>query len=175
MRSLFLSPHCDDETLFGAFTILKHQPRVVICFGSVGDYGATKTRFRESQDACTELGADVEMLTLGLNLYDELRRLDREHAPEIVWAPSPVCSHPDHRDLHYAALNIFGERLRMYDTYRHDGDAPVKNRILPAVPVEDPLWVRFKLKALACYVSQLSHPRANIFFRWSLDEFAEQP
>lgn len=59
---LFISPHNDDETLFGAFTILREKPMVVIVFDSYVQpsrglpYCSWQDRRRESVKALAELG-----------------------------------------------------------------------------------------------------------------------
>lgn len=57
--NLFLSPHCDDESLFGAYTIMREHPQVVVVFD-----GQDKTRRAETIAAMTILGASVRFLGL---------------------------------------------------------------------------------------------------------------
>jgi LmbE family N-acetylglucosaminyl deacetylase len=175
MRSLFLSPHADDDVLFGSFTILKHRPTVVTCFGSSGDYGTTTMREMESRMAWHVLGAQHDSFPLDLGLDAGLHLLDTIYKPDIVWAPAIGGSHSDHRDLSMAAHRIFKERTRHYCTYFLGEHGPEKERSLEPAPVDDPMWVQLKLRALACYESQIRHPRANQFFMWDLHEFSEQP
>lgn len=59
-RSLFLAPHNDDETLFGAFTIQAWHPDVMVCFLSAKQTRAgvePTERVRESLWAMKLLGA----------------------------------------------------------------------------------------------------------------------
>lgn len=176
MRSLFLSPHCDDESLFGAFTILKYRPHVVICFPSWGDYGSTEERFRESQAACGEFGLSVSQLNINLGLDEALRAQDVLSRYDIVWAPSTNASHPDHRDLAEAAARVFGPLVRRYETYQLDEHGtPFKVRTQDLAPIDDRRWIQLKLAALARYGSQIAHPRASQFFTMDLHEYAEQP
>ena len=62
VSTLFLSPHNDDETLFGAFTIMKEKPIVCVVFDSYvqvarGNAGATASRRRnETLRALGEFG-----------------------------------------------------------------------------------------------------------------------
>lgn len=178
MRSLFLSPHCDDEVLFGAFTLLKHKPRVIICFPSSGDYGDTWARMVESTNACEILGVAVENRWFEMPLLKSLHALDAEHQPDIVWAPSKFCTHPDHLALNEAAVKAFGVRLRTYETYyaSPNGESIWKFKArLPRAPIDVPEWVGLKLRALAEFRSQIAHPRAYRFFLEDLHECAEQP
>lgn len=177
MRSIFFSPHADDECLFGAFTLLKYQPTVVICFPSSGDYGSTGERFRESQSACFVLGVSDVRQWPGDALQGRMLEIDEELQPEIVWAPTAYASHPDHRAVSKAADIVFGSRLRRYDTYAvsSDGQSIYKDMRLPAVLIENSRWIADKHFALTRYQTQITHPRAAQFFTWGLTEFAEQP
>ena len=58
---LFLSPHPDDETLFGAFTLMREKPLVVIITDSYiqqnrGENITPQQRFQESVNAMKILG-----------------------------------------------------------------------------------------------------------------------
>lgn len=176
MRSLFLSPHCDDEALFGSFTILKHQPHVLVCFPSTGDYGATEQRMEETHKACDWLGTTASLLNLQIGLDDALTMADNIRCPDIVWAPNVGASHPDHRELAFAAHRVFKGRVLHYDTYVLEADGtPRKVRVLPPAPIDYPQWTINKLFALGCHWSQLRHPRAYQFFLDDMREYAEQP
>jgi hypothetical protein len=65
-----------------------------------------------------------------------------------------------------AAQAIFGDRVTTYHTYRN-GE---KVRSAHVVPFE-PEWVGQKLRALARYETQSSHPRAYNFFMQDLFEY----
>ena len=176
MRSIFLSPHCDDECIFGSLTILKHKPKVYICFGRDDGYGAIAQRLKESARACSYLGVESAFLNQDVGLQSVLRGVDLEEEPDIVWAPDPFCGHPEHSVLAETAGIVFGGRVRRYDTYGLTLRGPFKvENNLPAAPIDNPDWIRQKHIALSEYHSQLLHPRASQFFRWSLDEYAEQP
>lgn len=164
--NLFFTPHADDECLFGAFTLIREQPRVIVCCPSSGDYGSTELRFRETQDAIGRLGVGSAIQWNGEALVGKMRSLDHAERPVRVWAPDPDTSHPQHQAVHVAAADVFGDRLSTYHTYR-DG---LKVRAGQRVPFE-PAWIGQKLAALACYQSQWSHPRAHVFFTWDLEEY----
>lgn len=167
-RVLF-TPHSDDETLFAAFTILRYRPHIVICCQSSGDYGDTMVRAHETQDAMTVLGGGkVIQWSFAENMVDEMRQLDAHTKPSLVFAPNERASHPDHVAVALAAREVFGGRLRTYHTY----DAGGKVRDGREVEFE-PAWVQAKLRALARYTSQVTHPRACKFFVDDLREYAE--
>src|SRR5690348_4430996 len=66
MAGVFLSPHNDDEALFGAFTLLRYRPLVVICMY------AGEERADESRRACEILGCDVEQWSFDEGDWDEV-------------------------------------------------------------------------------------------------------
>lgn len=168
LAGTFFAPHSDDETLFGAFTILKHRPRVVVCFPSVPDYGSTVVREAETREAMTILGARAVEQWDGGDLVEQMRAFDARVHPVRVWAPHEKTSHPDHLAVSKAAREVFGDRVIQYHTYV-DG---VKVRDGQEVPFE-PAWVPQKLRALARYTTQATHPRAHQFFVDDLREYCE--
>lgn len=168
MTGVLFSPHNDDETLFAAFTVIRYQPEVVVCFKSARDYGDAGLRECETRAAVKVLGApfgeqwDGGDLRMRMQLYDQYRPFPIPR----VWAPSPDTSHPDHLTVARAARDVFGDRVTYYHTYR-DGE-----KVRAARPVTfDPGWLELKLRALACYRSQIQHPRAHQFFAWDLLEY----
>ena len=169
--ALLLTPHADDEVLFAAFLMIRHRPRVVICFPSSGDYGDTATRAAESGAAAAILGAGpVEQLD-GADLVAKLREIDARIRPARVFAPSPRSSHPDHVAVAQAASEVFGDRLTRFHTY----DAGGKVRAGDPSAFE-PGWVERKRRALRCFNTQRKHPRAAVFFdesRYQLTEFVD--
>lgn len=163
---VFFAPHSDDETLFGAFTILKYRPRVVVCFPSAGDYGETSVREAETRDAMTVLGAGAVEQWNGGDLVAQMRAFDARVSPARVWAPDRKSSHPDHVSAAEAARSVYGGRVTTYHTYVN-GEKIRSQRVVPF----EPAWVSQKLRALARYESQLKHPRAHQFFLEDLREY----
>jgi glycosyltransferase involved in cell wall biosynthesis/LmbE family N-acetylglucosaminyl deacetylase len=177
LASVFLSPHNDDETLFGAFTLMRYRPRVVVAFASSGDYGSAETREAETRDALAVLGAGpLEQWNLpsGVDrveaVVERLAALKQAMRTEHVWAPSIQSSHVDHRVLARAAGIVFGDLVTRYHTYDSAG------KVRRGLEVEAELgWAQHKLRALARYTSQIQHPRAQQFFFEDLREFKEAP
>lgn len=167
-RAVLFSPHADDESLFAAYLIMRHRPRVIICHPSAGDYGDTDVRHAESRAACDILGARPVEQWAGGDLEAQMRTLDAKMKPSRVFAPSAQASHPDHRAVAEAAAAVFGDRVTRFHTY----DAAGKVRAGEPVPFEAG-WPERKRRALACYQTQLAHPRARAFFDWDLAEYAE--
>jgi LmbE family N-acetylglucosaminyl deacetylase len=160
---LFLSPHNDDETLFGAFTLLRERPLVVIITDSFiqeqRDARITwQRRRRETMDAMTHLGCS----TVFLGLRDDLlRQVDIETALrnfsgfEEIYAPARQGGHPHHDMVHDAAQAVFRDgRTRpvtLYSTYSkfrfyaNEGERAIVGNVAE--------WI-LKRSALACYPSQ---------------------
>lgn len=166
--AVLFSPHSDDEALFASFTILRHRPRIIICYPSVGDYGDTETRLAETREAMTILGGDPVEQWNGGDLVAQMREFDKRTRPTQVFAPSPRASHQDHVAVAKAAATVFGPRVARYHTY----DAGGKVRDGKQVEYE-PEWIQAKLRALARYESQIKHHRACTFFLDDLREYLE--
>lgn len=160
------APHADDETLFCAFTILRHRPRVVICYPSTGDYGDTAVREAETREAMGILGAPCVEQWAGGDLAAAMRDFDARVHPVRVWAPDRQSSHPDHVAVAVAAAEVFSDRLVTYHTYV-DGQKVRSGRV---VPFEGD-WIEAKHRALTRYLSQIRHPRAQSFFMMDLWEY----
>lgn len=156
---LFLSPHFDDEALFGSFTVLRHRPRVIVCFPSERDYGTTELREAETREALGVLGGTFAEAWDGTDLVAKMRAADERYRPARVWAPDAACSHPQHQAVAAAAAKVFAGRLTTYHTYR-DGERVRSEREVEAHPE----WVETKLRALLRYRSQVQHPRVGVFF-----------
>ena len=73
--------------------------------------------------------------------------------------------HPEHNRIGELAREIFGDRVRFYATYKVGGP---RTELAPHAP--EPWMIPLKLRALACYESQmLRGPRR--FFMHGLDEW----
>jgi LmbE family N-acetylglucosaminyl deacetylase len=172
MADLFLAPHNDDETLFGSYTILRHDPTVITCLRSQvqADRGGPSARIREVETgmALWWLGnpAWQQLLTLDTDpnipdkLLDDFDHLDTVHEPERVWAPAyEENGHDQHNAVSFAAHGIFGDRVQPYLTYQR-GSMRTRGR---EVPFEPP-WVWAKLRALTCYRSQIMLENTRAWF-----------
>lgn len=171
LEGVLFSPHNDDEVLWSAGIILRHRPRVVVCYGSAGDYGDSAVREAESRDACSVLGAaSFEQWAMPPGdltaLVGEMRRYDERIHPARIWAPDPQASHPDHIAVAAAAAEVFAGRLSTFHTYDANGKVRAGTRV-----EFEPEWTEQKLRALARYTSQIRHPRANQWFMNDLYEW----
>jgi LmbE family N-acetylglucosaminyl deacetylase len=151
---LFLSPHNDDAVLFGSFTLLREEPTVAVVFESRKQGPNAETRRQEDRAALEVLG----VTPLFLNLPDDqpvewdrlILALQAFSAAIEVYAPLPEeLGHPQHNAVGRAAREVFGDRVRYYMTYTREGKS--KGVLVDYLPE----WAFKKLKALACYESQI--------------------
>lgn len=184
--NLFLSPHNDDETLFGALTILRERPQVCVVFDSyvqpsrgipgcdcdirreetfaalrelTGTPGASFLGYRDDR------GCPVDHLAI--ELYERFGNAKR------VWAPAfEVGGHDQHNLVALAADKAFaGKEVIHYLTYqRGKGD---KSRGGTEVLPRSGDDIARKLRALACYTSQMQmDPRLGCW-PWFMGDLKE--
>ena len=164
---LFLAPHNDDETLFGAYTILNEKPLVVVITDSYvqferGDRITAKDRIGETKEAMGILDAKVEFLGIRDTELNEkaLRKALEAYNPEIVFAPAIEGGNLLHDLVGKIADELFGYKVIHYSTYTKDRSFPAgKTRV-----AYSDLMKRLKLKALKCYWSQINLPSVKIYF-----------
>ncbi len=174
MSALLLQPHSDDATLFASWLCLKHRPHVVTVLRSVVQEanGITHAE-REAEDASAFaiLGVTHEQwgfpddspdwIGVGEYLLGAAGRFEQVFAP----AQEDRGGNPHHDYIGSLAEEIFGDRVTFYTTYRVGGPRTVGT---PSEP--EPWMIPLKLRALACYESQmLRGPRR--FFMHALDEW----
>lgn len=162
---LFLSPHNDDETLFGAFTIMRERPVVCVVFDSYvqparGVPGCSvEMRREETFRAIQELngkglwfiGLRDDQICTKEALVIELA--ERFPLAEQVWAPAfAINGHDQHNLVAEAADVVFPGKVTHYQTYTSYGKSRNGAEVLPRSG-ED---IARKLRALACYRSQLA-------------------
>lgn len=157
MSSVFLAPHSDDETLFGAFTLLRHKPHVIIC-----TQGGPE-REAETEAACQILGVTWEQWRLPVDrIFHALEEWRYDH----IYAPTPEPEgNAEHNYIGTMVRRHFPDALTQYMTYTPAGKSA-------GTPVPYELdWIGLKLRALACYPSQYSHPSDAPHFVRGLEEF----
>ncbi len=173
---LFLSPHCDDEALFGSYTLLRHRPLVIVCFNGrlARHLASSETREAETSAAMRILGCQARFLRVpsASDGEAELERLLARFSPEHVWAPLPEADgHSHHNVVGEVALRLWPDRTSLYATYTLGGG---KTQLGERVEVEEG-WADLKEAALACYVSQIEHAGTRPHFERSLDEYVTEP
>lgn len=217
---LFLSPHNDDETLFGAFTIMREKPLVVVVFDSYiqvargAEWCDWKTRRQETARAMIALGQfshyaldrdelpDDRLIESAqeMDYREELEGVMRlplrfcglrddclwtgndtfkaicetvgpEHLSGVIAPADEPNGHAHHNLVAVAAASLAGNLeipLVKYTTYTRTGG---KTRTETPVPIENPEWIERKLRALACYKSQIRHPQCQEHFLRSQEEY----
>lgn len=175
---LFISPHNDDAVLFGTFTLLRERPNVVVVFDSYVQPG----RGYPNTDAETRRAEDIEAISNVLECPLTFLRF-RDDAPnwpsilttlasisdhvEQVWAPAvEPDGHAHHNAIGQLSKQLWNGKVQHYATYtRTNGKSKGQ-------PVEyQPEWVEKKLKALACYKSQICLPNCVEHFIRPQNEF----
>lgn len=136
LKRLFLSPHPDDETLFGAYIIQIGNPLVAIFNNEV-------ERINESREAMKILGAEMVVI-------NDITELPKDF--DIVYAPAMQGGHPFHDQVCRQAIRYFGENVFFYATYERENLTPYGR--FQVGPVTEEMKLK-KLEALNCYKSQL--------------------
>ena len=167
MPSIFLSPHNDDETLFGAYTLMREKPTVFIVTdahiqANRGEKGCDAiTRWEESKKACEILG--VPVVRVGIPDFDlkagnlkgwMINTFGGNY--EKVYAPAPQGGNPHHEIISQVAKEVFGDKVVYYATYApgqwFSPGTPDKDIEIIPTPEERAL----KERAILCYASQLA-------------------
>lgn len=166
MTAIFLSPHNDDETLFGSVAIQRNRPTVIVCFRATK--GMAGTREAETVEALEHL------LPAGFEWAQWHEFSDDRPAPQAalerrvreclegasqVFAPAvePVGGNPQHDQLGTAAREVAGElgiQLTTYTTYTNGRGRSGFDRADHAKAEMSGDEIRRKLLALAEYRSQ---------------------
>ena len=173
---LFLAPHNDDETLFGAYSCLRYHPLVIVCLRSFIEAGwpggpGYEMRERETAMATEILGCDYVQWDIPDSApdWDEARRrLYLLKGIERVWAPLPEDDgHLHHNALASIALQVFPQ-AKLYATYTYSGGKSTVGELVQP----EPGWEELKRRAMSCYVSQAEHPATHLpFDTWAIDEY----
>lgn len=184
-RKILLSPHDDDVALFCAFTALIERPQVVVVFDGYvqADRGLNITaqqRARETENACKVMGLDPPMrLWLRDNdatvttqrIADRLRDRLSSHLDDGIndverWMV-PAWEEKGHHQHNLVAQ--LGGQVR-YLTYTTEGKSTQGKLVLP--PHGEAIAI--KLRAMACYLSQMTlDPRCGCWphFLRDLNEY----
>ena len=189
MSTLFLSPHNDDETLFGAFTIMKEKPIVCVVFDSYvqvarGNAGATASRRRnETVCALGELGyVGVEFAGLrddagtahSFNeVFAYLKELKQcQSFDHVIFPAYEEFGHLQHNVVGTVARQVFaGVNHTQYLTYTRTGGRSRGG--VEVIPTSE--MIARKHRALACYESQMEVENCRDWFLGDLREYVLPP
>lgn len=181
MSSVLFAPHNDDETLFASFTCLAANPVVIICLH------ADDARVQETKCAMEELGnvwiqwpfktADPDWAAVCQQIALMAEEYEHCYAPQPAFIANGHDSGKatprgwgvlQHDRIGQFALEAFGpERFIGYHTYTRWGGKVTEGVEVPY----EPEWLLKKLRALACYRSQILLPATAPHFAESLREY----
>ena len=162
MKKIFISPHDDDQALFGSYTCIREKPLIIFVLDSYiqpnrGEIGCSnEERSKESAIACSILGCDH--VRLGLHddtaTYTEIveaLKLLKFDDLEIVYAPMLQVGNKHHDMLNVACLEVFGPKVIQYPTYTREKLYTEATIEVKPTPEEELI----KEKALSAYQSQI--------------------
>jgi SAM-dependent methyltransferase len=173
----FISPHDDDQVLFGAYTIMREKPHVLVVFDSYsqparGYAGCdAETRANESTEASRVLGirtpyrlglhddTPVTVQALAQSIYRYINQVVLHHMTpvEVIYAPEARPLGNEQHNLVAEAVNLIVNdmevRLVQYTTYTTDELwLPGSLEIRPTTEE-----VQLKKAALDCFPSQIRY------------------
>lgn len=160
---LLISPHDDDSALFMSFVLQREKPLVAVILDSHiqpnrGEVGCSaEDRAAETAAAHAVLG--VETMRCGVrddtaspgSIREALEQVQAKFNPDVVYAPAIQCGNQHHDWTGRAALQVFGNIVRLYTTYTRTELYTTGNIEIVPTPEE----LELKNRALECYVSQL--------------------
>jgi len=171
-RVLSLAPHPDDETIGCGGSLALHiqaGDSVKVIFLTNGAKGDSKgkvdkdeyvaLRRMEAVEACKCLGiTDIEFwgyedraLAGSKGKLSRIRDLLNDFKPELVYVPSPLEFHPDHRAAALLLQDAIVSCKSDFDVACYEANQPLRvNVLVDITPVLD-----MKRKAIECYQSQL--------------------
>lgn len=179
MSAVLFAPHNDDEVLFAGFLAMQHDAHIVVVLRSQVQWDrgfdiTAQQREKETEAAVREMGLTFAQWPYGDAAPDwgavtvAMRTLDERLNPELVFAPAwESDGHDQHNKVADLADAVFGTRVAFYTTYvrgrgRTETDTPV---------VGTPDQIGRKLRALACYRSQIAEPSCQPWFLDGLTEY----
>lgn len=184
-KTVLLAPHHDDETLFASCLTLEHQPDLIICTraevqAARGLPIQQEDRLAETMAAWRHLSpedrpviqwpySDIEEKTDWLALADAIAKLPDKYDRVIAPAPEPERGHRHHDTVGRTALDVFGrDRTILYLTYARGSGRSTWGE---EVPFKQPDWILAKLRALACYATQVREASTRPWFVDPLTEY----
>ena len=145
---IWLSPHADDEGLFGTYICLRLKPLIVVVTDGTQHqekFGISiETRREESRQAAKILGCEIEFLSIPDNKEIDTGRISLGNNQTIL---SPALQGGNH---HHDQVSRFG--TLHYATYTKENLTPFLKDGEAITPT--PEEISIKLRVLACYKSQ---------------------
>jgi LmbE family N-acetylglucosaminyl deacetylase len=162
MRSLAVGAHPDDIELGCAGTLLAHRARgdeVSLLVMTTGEQGpqAARSRVREQEDAARVLGATLYWggfpdgaVPENREAIQAVERVIAESGADLIYAPSPLDTHQDHRATASVTLAA-GRRCSRVLTY----ESPTSQSFDPQLYVDIDAHTEGKLQAIRAHTSQV--------------------
>jgi LmbE family N-acetylglucosaminyl deacetylase len=166
---IFLAPHNDDETLFGAFTLMRVKPLVIIVTDSYiqperGDVGCTAEIRRQETIEAMKI-AECPVLFLGIKDTELTEEVIRERLqyfnPEQIYVPAIQGGNAHHDLVGKVAMDLFGKKCERYTTYTKTELYTTGNYEVKPTPVE----LEKKDRMMDCYNSQWELPSTLPHFK----------
>lgn len=159
---IFIAPHSDDEILFGAYTIMRKKPLVVIVTNSTLQGNNGEERVLESYKAMRMLGANVCFLGIDEDKLNEeilIEKLGQFRSDEIVYIPEIEENGNPHHNLISEVCEKMFWNIRKYKTYTGTEMRTIGKEIIPTKEEKE-----LKLKAMQCYQTQIKNPMTSHYF-----------
>ena len=159
---IFLSPHNDDEALFGAYTIMREKPMVVVVTHSTLQGNNGHKRAMESYKAMKVLEAPVCFLGIDEDKLTEdtlYKKLLTFPFDTFYYIPEYERDGNPHHNIVHETVRRMTDNYTVYQTYSGLEDRAMGREI---VPTEKEL--ELKKKAMACYKTQIENPNTAHYF-----------
>lgn len=196
--NLFISPHNDDEALFGSFIILGEQPRTLVVFDSVVQVSrgnlecSAEARRAETcaalevlspgispvflgipdQGPPSQLAAEVskafEALAQAMDRQDGWPHVGSDAPPGAIWLPA---AERGGHPQHNMVGELGAQILSAWPLRFYATYTPAGRSTTDHRVFIQPGWARKKLLALACYRSQLDLVSTQPHFLRDLNEY----
>ena len=171
---LFISSHADDEVLFGAYTLMRERPKVVVVTDGYAQQKKNPSleftyidRRMETMKAMSMLGLEVDFMGISdidfkdsLGIFEEILG---SYNPKKVYAPMVEGGNEIHDMVGLTANKIFGGLVEYYSTYTKDRPYPLAlKEIIPTQKERE-----LKIKMLDCYDTQKNLSSVKIYFEYA--------
>ena len=168
--ALVLAPHPDDESLGCGGSIRKHiraKSRVKVVFLTSGDKGDFQGKFGKEYVDIRRGSAQKAMDILGVEDYEfweygdrelsaatgkveeKLHHIVRDFSPSVIYAPSPLEAHPDHKAAFQIAWRLRTQFQISYAFYE------VLMALYPNTLVDITDEIELKKKAIESYFTEV--------------------
>lgn len=173
---IFVSPHNDDECLFGAFTLMRNKPLVIIVTDSYiqekrGDGITSRQRREETINAMIKLGCPVAFLNIPDDKITEELVIKKLEQFKDCFAYIPCVydnGHPHHNIVGEAGMKVF-KNFKKYHTYKQGHNLREEGKVVDHTEEE----MTLKLQALECYKSQINLGATKPYFYTNNEEYYE--